>query len=146
MKKRKTRILFAAIVMLLTVIGVRWIYGHIVVRSLATKIPQIEQIDACEIRKSSSLPLQEHIELTLAGEELKAFLDYLDTVQVTAPLRSHGYEVKGQYYIGFYRQGEQIAEMLASYTGELGILYNGQFRYYQVQMGNQKEFAIPSEN
>lgn len=143
MKKRKTWILFAVVILLLAAVIGRVVYGRVAVRSLSSEIPQIEQTDTCEIRWTSSLPPVEHIDLTLTGEELDTFLNYLSTVQVTAPLRGRGYELKGQYYIGFYSRGEQTAEMIVSSTGELGILYGQRFHYYQAEIGDQEEFTIP---
>ena len=146
MKKHKTKILAAAVILLLAAISGRVVYSRVAVKDLASKIPQIGQTDACEIRWTSSLPPIERIELTLTGERLNVFLTYLETVQVTAPFRGHRYELKGQYYIGFYRQGEQVAEMIVSQTGELGVLYDGHFHHYQAQMGDQEKFTLPLEN
>lgn len=118
------------------------IYAHFTAKPLASCLKEERGADLCQIRwHYTNLDARE---LELTGEGLEEFWAYLNTVQVSPALRSRNYKLAGNnYYIAFYKQDKQLAELILSPAGELVVIRGGRRYDYQVRLTDGERLVLP---
>ncbi len=120
------------------------VYAHFVVKPLASCLEGERAADLCQIRWNHTNTEARELELT--GERLDALWEYLDTVPVSPALRGRSNEPKGNYYIAFYKQDAQLAELILSPDGEIVILRHGGRQDYQARLNDGELLALPLDS
>lgn len=118
------------------------VYAHFTVKPLSSCLEAERGADLCQVRGKDAGLSERELELT--GEQLEEFWAYLDTVQVSPALRSRDDKLAGNnYYIAFYKQDEQLAELILSPAGELVVIRGGRGYDYQVRLTDGERLVLP---
>lgn len=148
MTKRQRLLITLAVILIGCVLALlAWtVYAHFTVKPLASCLEEERAADLCQIQWHPTNTETRELELT--GEQLDTLWEYLDTVSVSPALRGRDDKTqgKGNYYIAFYKQDAQMAELILSPDGEIVLLRHGRRQDHQVRLNDGEALVLPLDS